>query len=66
MKALKPCMQTGHLYQMATGEAVFVPLGATRRDVPKECGKLRFLGVAIRQSSGWGPNGLPPQPRLVA
>ena len=57
--------QGGQLYQTTTGDEVFVPTGASRRDVPKECGKLRYLGPAMKQTNGWGADGLPPRPQLL-
>jgi hypothetical protein len=50
----KECWQSGQLYQAkVTGDLVFVPTGADRRDVPKECGKLRYLGPARRDAKGY-------------
>lgn len=57
--------QGGQLYATANGDEVFVPTGATRKDVPKECGKLRYLGPAMKQTNGWASDGNPPRPFLV-
>lgn len=49
----KECWQSGTLYQARNGDQVFVPTGASRKDVPQECGKLTHLGPARRNVKGW-------------
>lgn len=58
------CLQVGHLYLMKNGDSVFVPLGATRRDAPKDTGPLRYVGLHYRNCKGWLNELLPmPLPR---
>jgi hypothetical protein len=57
--------QGGQLYQARNGDEIFVPTGAARRDVPKECGPLRYLGPAMKQTKGWGADGQPPRAELL-
>lgn len=63
----KECWQGGRLYQTKGGDEVFVPTGAKRGDVPKDCGPLRYLGAAIRNVKGWDDSGdgNPPRPEML-
>lgn len=65
MQPSKECWQGGQLYSTKEGDTVFVPTGATRKDVPKDCGKLRYLGAARRNVKGWGADGNAPLPELL-
>jgi hypothetical protein len=65
MNQVNKIWQGGHLYQTMTGIEVFVPTGTSRRDVPKELGKLRYLGPAMKQTNGWDDDGQLPRPKLL-
>lgn len=58
------CYQGGRLYRTREGDEIFVPMGASRKDIPAECGKVTYLGVCRRNVVGWDANGTaqhPPQ-----